>query len=689
MKRTLWLWPAVWLGCACAARAQTPIWETDGIVIASHANDQTDPMVLSDGAGGAFLLWNDSRSSAPGIYAQRLNALGVAQWPFAGIRVVSSNTTYTAFGDGGTGFHVVWPLSGNVTLYAQKINSSGGFLWPGGASGLAIATYPAYTKTLREGSACADGSGGIFACWVDGRFGNSDVFGQHIDANGVWTWVADGAAVCTQAGTQAEPRVVASDGGGAIFVWRDERDYGSARPLVYAQKLNSVGFAAWSPTSGVLAAGNTAGYCGGVHYEAYLALNAGIVSDGAGGVIFPFWQTRNRRRSGGSCSANYGSWTWFASGYDFAYTKYRYGDLYAVRLLSDGTAAPGWGSLPSGIAINTAWAAASGAVGGQNAGLDVSRSFFTAPDGAGGLLVAFGRKDNASNYGRRISSSTVDVQWGSARVDLWAMRVAGTGSLVFGGPGVYGIPLSTFYGVTVTGVGIVSDGGGGAYVAWTDYRNDSQGDVYAQHLSAAGEYLMPNGSPAAMGEVISQATRGQVTNSQNKPTVAASDAAYMIAAWQDKRRDPAIGGPFWDIYAGRNSPPPGRPSLIFLEDRAIINNAVARPTFYWGAANGATEYGLEIDNDIFTSLTINHTGLLASGSSGSYQLSVEENSLLEEGNFYWRVRAYNAFGSTVSEPREFMVDNSPPPAPALVAPPNGGTAGETPTFDWADVSESQ
>ena len=184
------------------------------------------------------------------------------------------------------------------------------------------------------------------------------------------------------------------------------------------------------------------------------------------------------------------------------------------------------------------------------------------------------------------------------------------------------------------------------------------------------------------------AVRSQLTNDVGQSAIAAINATYMITAWQDLRRDPAIGGSYWDIYAGRNSPPPGRPSLIFLQDRAIINNAPA-PTFYWGIATGATEYGLEIDDDIFTSLIINRTGLTSGGSSGSWTLDAGENALLAEGNFYWRMRAYNGFGTTVSETREFMVDNTSPPAPALIAPPNGGTAGETPTFDWSDVSEIQ
>ena len=36
--------------------AQNPIWETDGIVIASHAVDQSNPTVFTDGAHAAEYL---------------------------------------------------------------------------------------------------------------------------------------------------------------------------------------------------------------------------------------------------------------------------------------------------------------------------------------------------------------------------------------------------------------------------------------------------------------------------------------------------------------------------------------------------------------------------------------------------------------------------------------------------------
>src|SRR5258706_7476977 len=106
--------------------------------------DQTVPKIVSDGTGGAIILWEDKRdSSTQGInlYAQRLNSRGVPQWTGNGIfvtRATGNQTLARLVSDSPGGAIVVWQdsRSGNTDIYAQHISSDSTKSW--GANGIPI-----------------------------------------------------------------------------------------------------------------------------------------------------------------------------------------------------------------------------------------------------------------------------------------------------------------------------------------------------------------------------------------------------------------------------------------------------------------------------------------------------------------------------------------------------------------------
>src|SRR5712664_2056878 len=68
-----------------------PQWTADGVALCTAANNQFDPTIASDGAGGAIVTWNDFRSgSGFDIYAQRVNAAGVPQWTVDGVALCTA-----------------------------------------------------------------------------------------------------------------------------------------------------------------------------------------------------------------------------------------------------------------------------------------------------------------------------------------------------------------------------------------------------------------------------------------------------------------------------------------------------------------------------------------------------------------------------------------------------------------------
>ena len=71
---------------------------------------------------------------------------------------------------------------------------------------------------------------------------------------------------------------------------------------------------------------------------------------------------------------------------------------------------------------------------------------------------------------------------------------------------------------------MVSDGSGGAIIAWGDYRGDDR-DVYAQRINASG---VPQWTPN--GEIVSAAS-----GSQHEPKLLSDGSGGAIISWADER----------------------------------------------------------------------------------------------------------------------------------------------------------
>ncbi len=94
-----------------------PQWTANGVTLCTAASDQVYPTIVSDGAAGAIVTWSDFRSGTNyDIYAQRVNASGAPQWTANGVALCTaangqSNPTIISDGAGerssrGTTFEV-------------------------------------------------------------------------------------------------------------------------------------------------------------------------------------------------------------------------------------------------------------------------------------------------------------------------------------------------------------------------------------------------------------------------------------------------------------------------------------------------------------------------------------------------------------------------------------------------------
>jgi hypothetical protein len=233
-----------------------PQWTANGVAICTAALNQYYPAIVSDGAGGAIIAWQDLRVALIfyDIFAQRINASGVTQWTANGVAVCTASLDQyvtRAVSDGVGGAIITWQdirNAANLDIYAQRMNASGVPQWT--ANGVALTVAGAHQQLP---AIVADGVGGAVVTWQDARNGNHDIFAQRVNGAGVTQWTVNGVPVCTQTSTQETPAIAADGLGGVVLAWGDYR-YGAGATIVMLQRLNATGTPQWY-LDGILAAG--------------------------------------------------------------------------------------------------------------------------------------------------------------------------------------------------------------------------------------------------------------------------------------------------------------------------------------------------------------------------------------------------------------------------------------------------
>ncbi len=254
-------------------------WQDNGVLVSGTLYDQRDPCIITDGAGGAIIAWNDSRNDYYyDIYAQKLNSDGTIQWTEDDVAVCTANYQQYLSGitsDGAGGAIIAWMdyRNGNFDIYAQRINASGVVQWTENGVAVCTAIDSQYIAKITS-----DGVGGAIITWEDERNENYDIYAQRINASGVVQWTENGEAICITTTNQVQPEIVSDGEGGAIITWLVSA---SGNSHIYAQRINSIGAVQWT-TNGVA-------ICTEDITEPYLE----IISDGFGGAIITWGDPRN------------------------------------------------------------------------------------------------------------------------------------------------------------------------------------------------------------------------------------------------------------------------------------------------------------------------------------------------------------------------------------------------------------
>ncbi len=455
-RKSVLLTLAVLCTGAIAAAMVSPAfgsWPLDGILVVTSPNHQLQPILVEDGAGGVVVVWEDRTLFYPTetrAYAQRISAAGDRLWNTGGVLLFGRFTgTYLGrvVGDGTGGAFVL-----NQASYVQHVGSTGTILWA--TDGVDV--LPAFTGTQQsQGGLARDGADGVFVTWSDHRDSGTNwlnFYAQRIDPSGNLLWGTSGLEVAASAFDEWPGPAVEDGTGGAIVFWR--HDLNRTDYQARAQRLRPSGAKVW-PDSGVVVGSGWA---------------RAVVEDGAGGAVILFsvddedttdlfaqrvdssgtllWPGAVAVCPGGSPQA-YPVWVVGdgGGGAIFAWEDRRDpgAGIYAQSVDAGGTAqwtADGVSAAPG----HGAWPELLGMVS----------------DDAGGAIVLI--------YDYYASTDNVQAQhFDAAGYRLWGstgVTVCHTGSLQ-------------------KGAGLAKDGSGGAIVAWEDFRNLSDVDLYARTLDAS------------------------------------------------------------------------------------------------------------------------------------------------------------------------------------------------------------
>lgn len=617
-------------------------WPTDptrNVPVCTATNYQQYPTLASDGAGGAFVAWQDYRSGTADLYVQRLTSAGTAAWTDGGIAVcTAANLQQNAamIPDGFGGAIVAWMDNRGTTghdVYVQRVNAAGGVRWT--ANGVAVCTaadgqyYPQLVS---------DGAGGAIVVWYDYRnAAHYDVYAQRVDSTGTVRWTTNGVAVCNATGAQLSPSIAADGAGGAVIAWQDQR---STINDIYAQRLSSTGTALWT-ANGVVVCNYSTDQTAPV-----------IASDGSGGAIVAWQDMRSgvfgvyTQRIGAAGTA-----AWTANG--LSLSNGIAGQVETTILSDDnGGAIVVWCDMRNDAAdvyaqrVNSAgsllWSTAGLAVGSATG---VQRFGTPVSDGAGGAVIVWQDTRTGTN-------------------DVYAQHVTAAGTPTwFTSPfGSEHVAMSTARDEQ-TEIAVTTDGSGGVIVAWQDTRNGVAADVYAQRMERFGKL----GSPEPVITSVSD--------------VPADQGGWVRLAWQASPLDPA-----WDAELGEyevfRSVPPNTARVAITKGEAVRLAVGERPSSdrrgYLFTTQGATEYAWEF----VAAVTAQHmfaaysrpvatTSDSVAGANPTTAFLVVARSLAS--NKYW-----------VSDPAlGYSVDNL---APGTPSPFIGTYAAGATTMHWTPVA---
>ena len=503
--------PLLW-----AAPAQAT-WIANGNPICTATGEQNNVQVVTDGAGGTFVLWLDQRRGAglTDVYATRLLANGdiAAGWPVNGKPLAETGLAGFPSGmpDGAGGLIVVWFDLSTYQARMQHVSGAGGF----------AAGFPANGKILPitvggpagwNVFAASDGGSGAYVLW-NAYVSVEQLFVTRLTGDGTIAtgWSSTGLGVGGGAFMQSfwSLQIQSDPAGGAltgsILVFEDEPSGSSRYGYVCKTFPNA--------TNGVFAAVSPTGHLPIPGSHAYVT-SMSQWPDGIGGA-FAAWNVSNTSSK------------------------------YMQHYLANGS--PSWPDSTPAPACDAMFGDGAGGIHllGRPAGTDRLELHRRAAAGeipagwpaAGVVLSPVGPYN--SFLGTRSGGNAV-VAWVVGAAGAQSLRATAIEPDGEAAPGwtVGGTVLSSVPGTKLLG-GLVAGNAWDALMAWTDYRSGAA-DVYATHMVADALLDVPGppaaGSALAIERIAPNPARGSAFARYVLPTDAPAEIEIVDVAGRVRRR---------------------------------------------------------------------------------------------------------------------------------------------------------
>ena len=473
----------------------------------------------------------------------------------------------TADGQGGS--ILAWEDRKGLVMRLQRLSSAGVALWtPGGVA-------PAPTGCGQNAPrVVADGAGGAYVAWLETRaaqcgapfFTGNTLSVQRVAAQGQPLWQAGGIALAgTSSGFWAGLVVLTSDAAGSAYVvWVGG---GSPPGDIRAQRLDGAGNRLWGANGVSLGVSSSSG----TGHQA--------VADGAGGLLVAWNQEPTDPYNGRVMLAvqrlnTSGAALWTPGGVLVAPGSRRIG------LVSDGSSGAivsFWGSryVPCpGIGECSTFEARAQRVAANGSVLWADGGVVLAPEHDGTFPFPVDQLDPdlvSDGAGGAIVAWTDERDYGLDD-DIYAQRIGPDGSRLWS---IYGVAIVR-EAENQDHVRLVSDGAGGALIAWLHSPSPGEQDLFVQRVDAAGHTLWSHdGIPVSTAPGNHGVDYGSdVTPGFALEVVAPGEA---VAVWPDGRNGPCqpSSNANCDVYAQRVSTGVQVPALPWASQVALAALLVA------------------------------------------------------------------------------------------------------------------
>ena len=219
-------------------------WPSEGRVLVDAGPNAVRPTACSDAAGGVMLSWIAEAPGVSRLYLVRLNAAGqpATGWASGGLEVASSpqRLRTVALNADTSGSYVAWSEAADDSTrsYLTRVTPSGALApaWPSAGRAIGAGTL-ASAPTL-----ALDGAGGAYVAWIGhaGEEAPGDVRLVRLDVSGsvVTDWPAEGIPVTETPLDEHRPRLLALTGGVLVSWGQDEA---GGRGTVLSAALASLG----------------------------------------------------------------------------------------------------------------------------------------------------------------------------------------------------------------------------------------------------------------------------------------------------------------------------------------------------------------------------------------------------------------------------------------------------------------